>query len=412
MNEKLINAESLSISSVLIPPPYGSKNYWESRYRQFYFKRKGVSPPDLSPQEGSIKAKCNTTAVFKREEESSESTDFHLLGYQSNSPEEEPLPGHEWYFSYAELQPLLLEQVVDKLLALMPSLKEREYGFSLLEIGCGDVPIVPNLAMDIAIQTGFPTKAISTDYSATVIEYLKEQQSQQQVNIQEPQESTTNPICNTKDEHQRTDSLDQCSLLTNSRPKKRSKANELKQNVVVQYDVEDATKLSYQESQFDIIIEKSVLDASLADKENGINRCNAIVGEASRVLRMNGAIVLVSHMNANNSPGQKWLEEVVLPGLFQTCSDCKWSIEVHGNSGTEDDEDLNSGKLGEEEEEEGSEDDTNSDESSIGPAVYIIWKQPLVKDATLSTSICKKPFPEENKYDEFLKHIELQFFSY
>jgi hypothetical protein len=431
MNESWKTEEAVDVTgsnNASIPPPYGSKNYWESRYRQFYFKCQKVKPPSsLSIEEQSLEAAVgNSIRVVQSEEIWKNATDSNV--YVSNlhalEGDDDPLPRHEWYFSYEELRPLLFHELVDKLFDLIPHHREDERGLSLLEIGCGDVPIVPNLADDIYIQTGCATKAIASDYSATVIEYLKEQQRQTQGcnSSNSLQKSNEAKICTGNHDRQtkdiKTAPFDQ--RLTKSRPRKRHKARDMKHDVMVQYSVEDATNLSYEDNQFHIVLEKGMLDASLADNEIGIRRCNSMVGEAARVLRMNGAIVIVSHVNAHTSHGQTWVEEVVLPGLFQTCSNCAWSIDVHGNSVSDEDEDISRSNSDSEDDNEHATEEVDEDvnnpqveENNLGPAVYILWKKPLGKDSKLpSTTMGDEVSSTDDKYINFLNQIEIQFFSY
>jgi ubiquinone/menaquinone biosynthesis C-methylase UbiE len=432
MNESWKTEKAVGITgsnSTSMPPSYGSKNYWESRYRQFYFKCQKVKPPSsLSIEESSLEtAVGNSNGAVQRDDIWKNTADSNVFETHLRVMEgdDDPLPRHEWYFSYEELRPLLLQELVNKLFDLIPHLREDEGGLSLLEIGCGDVPIAPNLADDIYIQTGCSAKAIASDYSATVIEYLKEQQRQMQGSssrngLQQSTEAkigTGNHVRQTKDIT--TAPFDQ--KLTKSRPRKRHKADDMRQDVLVQYSVEDATDLSYEDNQFHIVLEKGMLDASLSDNENGISRCNSMVGEAARVLRMNGAIVIVSHINAHTSHGQTWVEEVVLPGLFQTCSDCAWSIDVHGNSASdEDDEDISKSNSDSEDDDENVtekvDEDVNNpqeEEKSLGPAVYILWKKPLSKDSKIpSTTIVVEVSSTDDKYVDFLNQIEMQFFSY
>lgn len=411
------------------PPPYGSKTYWESRYRQFYFQYQKMTPPNsLSTEEeqsvetalgNNSKGVVHCEEILKNSADSNNGFVSHLHVLEGD----DPLPGHEWYFSYEELRPLLLQELVDKLVDLIP---KDERHVSLLEIGCGDAPIVPNLANDICIQTGVATKAIASDYSAAVIKYLKDQQQQTQGCSSRTalKESTEANICGTENHDKHTKDTKAAPLdpsLTNSRPRKRHKAYDRTHDVMIQYAVEDATNLSYEDNQFHIVLEKGMLDASLADSEGGISRCHSILGEAARVVRMNGTFVFVSHVNAHSTSGQKWLEDVILPGLFQSCSDCAWSIDVHGNSSPDEDEDIsNSNSDSEHDDDENTREEVDEgvdnhppvEEPNLGPAVYILWKRPLSKDSKLSSTMGDEVSSIDYKYKDFLNHIEIQFFSY
>jgi hypothetical protein len=61
---------------------------------------------------------------------------------------------------------------------------------------------------------------------------------------------------------------------------------------------------------------------------------------------------LISHINAQTVKGEEWLNNVVVAGLQKSGTDASWSIEVHGNAATVDDD----------------------NQESAGPAVYLIFK--------------------------------------
>jgi len=155
---------------------------------------------------------------------------------------------------YEEIQPLLLP-LAEKL----PSLEDckNNCSCSTLEIGCGDVPVVPELARDIVQETNLMVNAVCMDYSAPVIDYLKQKHKLE-----------------AKDGWQRKRKNNEEENSQEMRwPTKCTKTSQDDINapcVQVQYAVADATKLLYQDSQFDIILEKGVLDASLSDKHGGI----------------------------------------------------------------------------------------------------------------------------------------------
>jgi len=288
-------------------PPYGLQSYWEARYRSLYHSKQATSSP-------SHRGKGKTSNKKVNEDEYNNSRTAYL------SFLDDPLPGHAWYFSYEEIQPLLLP-LAEKL----PSLKDSKNNgsCSILEIGCGDVPVVPELARDIAQETNLMMNAVCMDYSAPVIDYLKQKQKLEEKDGRRRKRKNN--------EEENSEEM--------RRPTKRTKTSQDDVNaprVQVQYAVEDATKLPYQDSQFDIVLEKGALDASLSDKHGGIQRCNTMVAEAARVLRMNGAMVIVSHVNAHHPVGLGWLEEAIFPGLQKGGGmNCAWHVEVHGNSDEE-----------------------------------------------------------------------------
>lgn len=198
---------------------------------------------------------------------------------------------------------------------------------SVLEIGCGDVPLGKDLAIElISLEKSGNTKVdavikkiVCCDYSPTVVAMLNKQ----------------------KQEAEGLESEDLATLDT-----------------ILDYQTVDARKMpQYKDKSFEIVLEKGTLDAMLSDKEVGVINCQAIMTESARVLTIGGFIVLISHLNAHTKNGIEWLHEVVLPGLRAGDTDARWEIEVHGNDGMDDMEDGNSIPSG-----------------SPGPCVYVIKK--------------------------------------
>lgn len=198
---------------------------------------------------------------------------------------------------------------------------------SVLEIGCGDVPLGADLAIElISLEKEGATKVdavikkiVCCDYSPTVIAMLNTQ----------------------KQEAKGLESDDLATLDT-----------------ILDYQVADARKMpQYKDKSIELVLEKGTLDAMLSDKEAGVTNCIAIVTEIARVLTIGGYIVLVSHLNAHTKNGIEWLHEVILPGLRSGGRNATWEIEVHGSDGTDD---VDTGKV--------------AAPISPGPCVYIIHK--------------------------------------
>jgi len=131
---------------------------------------------------------------------------------------------------------------------------------SVIEIGCGDMPLGRDLSMELAmLQETTGAKAdnivkeiICCDYSPTVIELCKENQRRDiQASSGDAQNENTT-------------------------------------FVVVDYVTADARKLPYPDSSFHLILEKGTLDAMLSDKENGASNCTLIIADCSRVLKQGG----------------------------------------------------------------------------------------------------------------------------
>lgn len=359
------------------PPPYGSKKYWNDRYER------------------------NNLVKITADGLVSKST--------AEPSETEENPYHSWYFSYADLKPLIMPLIVggqietyssdedsnrdDDLTSDAKEAKHRsgaiiqdeenshqeqaqedqetvyfeeeieivekeddeqfperigvarDKAVSVLEIGCGDVPLGKELAIDL-LNLQHATKInlkevvkqiICSDYSSAVISMMI---SEKQV----------------------IDGLRSDDLEVIDR--------------ILQFQVVDARKIPHENESFEILLEKGTLDAMLSDKVHGISNCQAIMAECGRVLAIGGYLVLISHLNAHTSDGIDWLNQVVLEGLQSGSKNMKWEIEVHGNEV----------------------DDSSSE--NPGPCVYIIQK---LEKAT-----------EENvtMEDEEQTGLHLRFFSY
>ncbi|GFH50038.1 hypothetical protein CTEN210_06514 [Chaetoceros tenuissimus] len=319
-------------------PSYGSQNYWEDRYKNNY----------------------GNDVNHKKEEQEGEA-------------------GFSWYFTYEELSPLILPLVLgrdeeededwssdeeeeveeeieeieeeeieedeniaqdaedieddvegeDDTTQLLPTLKKMDgkAPAKVLEIGCGDVPLGNGLCEQLLTMEqnsniklkDVVESIICFDYSKACIDILQKIQSQQT---------------------QKKDSLQ------------------------VDYKVHDARKLPYESRTFQLVMDKGTLDAMLADKVEGRGNCVKIVSEAARTLAMDGYILIVSHLNANNAEGYDWANDILSTGLKSGDSDCNWQIEVHGND------------VEEENDNEDDENETEDDDESknYGPAVYICKK--------------------------------------
>jgi len=449
------------------PPPYGSKDYWEARYKKN--KEGGDNGHDEK----------NTSLVKKQEER------------RRTTTEEEGLPYHSWYFSYKDLRPLILPLILggnvdidfaveesnqdesinskddqkindkekddeeewtevvqkeeegqgiendDELLAtknekITEKLNENnsdcvadnanstiikenpeeieeadddegdnnendsddEYfeeeeeiemeldddevperiGFardnpaSILEIGCGDVPLGNEIAAELisfqrvtktAVE-GIVKRIICCDYSSEVVNTMISQKM-------------TPPINMTSDEVAIFDKI-------------------------LDFQTIDAREMSFKDESFELILEKGTLDAMLSDKKDGISNCQAIMAECSRVLSIDGYIFLVSHLNAHTSDGIDWLHQVVMPGLRRNNNNnnnITWEIEVHGN-------DID--------EEGGGDDENPSGNNSPGPCVYIIQKKKS-EETTETKTGNKNSTTEENNANEE-SGLCLRFFSY
>jgi SAM-dependent methyltransferase len=226
---------------------------------------------------------------------------------------------------------------------------------SVLEVGCGDVPLGRDLItaiIDLESEADIDAsnileKVVCLDYSKNVIDAMKKDQ------------------------------------------KKQSRCR-----IPLEYLVADARKLPHDEQSFELLLEKGTLDAMLSDREgNGSDNCRKIVAECARVTKAGGCIVIISHVNAHCQTGLDWLNDIVVPGLRMGASVFCWSIEVHGNEA-----DIPS----EDEADDGEGSDNSDIPESPGPAVYIIRKGKLVSNDASTKAMTEKDPPT----------VPLRFFSY
>ena len=100
-----------------------------------------------------------------------------------------------------------------------------------------------------------------------------------------------------------------------------------------------------------------------------------------------GCFFLISHVNAHTINGEKWLDEVIVPGLRAGGGSSSWTIEVHGSD-----------------EPSGENEDIPGPPDSPGPAVYMIFKgsKVEVESPESSDELDSKPLPP----------ISLKFFAY
>ena len=406
-------------------PKYGTKEYWEARYKSHL--------PEVTVDDTSYTL---DGVVLSRDAMKS---------------------GHEWYFTYDELKPLIMPLILgstdnevaesdyDECSDAESWVEEEEGGEEgsdaepkaendstndnaqedteedieeqepdidttnlkpkrVLEIGCGDVPIATSLLSDlVSLQqsdngsnANLIEEVTCIDYSEVVIETLIKQQKKQEQQ--------------------------------NSSGKK-----DITQQLQPTFQALDARSLPFESNTYDLIIEKGTMDAMLSDEVDGIPNCIKIVEEMARVTSEGGAILIVSHLNANEDKGMGWLEDIVFSGLKdeflerrkQKRKETKstkdtadnddekeyiWSVEVHGGEGKYLDAD---GK----EIENPSEDDT----PTYGACVYIIKKKSV--PASIARDLFgkkKKETPEDgdaNSDDEKpelmeMPPVKLEFVTY
>lgn len=380
-------------------PRYGSKEYWEARYKSHL--------PDVDIHNVSGKRDAAVgTKTGGTGDSANDDAKYVLDGIKLSK--EAINPGHAWYFTYDELRPLILplvlgsldsgaeefesecddgdswveEEVIDEEDADEEIEKDEEEDWieeevaeaveneeeegpkdangnqhvaksdmlcskektpqgkpkKVLEVGCGDVPLGLELAADLVKMEGADAKLFVSEISC----------------------------------------IDYSEIVVKSLIDKQKK--EKSSTLQASFDSLDARDLPYMANTYDVVLEKGTLDAMLSDKEEGKQNCIQIVKEMARVTNIGGSILIVSHLNANEPKGMGWLEDVVFSGLkaeFSERRDATYSVEVHGGEGQINDED---------------------EVITFGPAVYIIRKK------SVAATIAREPSTMPPVKVEFLTY--------
>lgn len=173
---------------------------------------------------------------------------------------------HEWYCSYDNLKPLLEQKI--------------SLSHSVLEIGCGDSPLLPGLA-----EAGHMGLLHGIDFSKSIILKLINDQTKK------------SELC-----------------------------------IAAEYLEMDARHLRYENDSWDIVLDKGTLDAMLCDKKTGLVNARELTGEACRVLKKSsGVIVFISHIQVETPEFNDWMQNCILPVLDEYRS-YLWKIEAHVGS--------------------------------------------------------------------------------
>jgi SAM-dependent methyltransferase len=196
---------------------------------------------------------------------------------------------HEWYFNFEKLQPILNNLIT----------KES----SILEIGCGDVPLLK----DLSPHHEGNLQAI--DFSSKVIDDLR------------------------------------LKLIPDEK---------------VKYGTMDARELRFEDSFFDVVIDKGTMDAMLCDEGEGFANVYRIMAESCRVLRDSGPIMLISHVQVESEEFSEVMQNSILPALQEKKS-VQWRIVAH---------------VVEVEDESLGADRDDSGGESTAPVVYVISSSP------------------------------------
>mmetsp|Transcript_32005 Transcript_32005/g.46121 ORF Transcript_32005/g.46121 Transcript_32005/m.46121 type:complete len:278 (-) Transcript_32005:196-1029(-) len=182
---------------------------------------------------------------------------------------------HEWYYSFEVLLPLMKKYF------------PKTSDLRILEVGCGDRPLIVGFnhsAADLLKDSILSLDAI--DFSQTVIDVLKTRYS-------------------------------------NSDEKETSQ-------IVIDYKCMDARKMIYESEYFDFIIDKGTIDAMLCSESSkrAQNNVSKIIKEAVRTLKSTGIIMIVSHIELESDEFDILIMKIILPILNENRSRY-WKIDAH-----------------------------------------------------------------------------------
>ena len=402
------------------PPPYGSQEYWENRYAEsasaghsWYFTYNELRPlllPLLLGRDGAD-ADDEDDDGEEWEEVGDDDDEEEAVEEEMNDDEEneegEGTMDHSPQAGGGNGSDSDDNDDDDDDDGVILHAQQEHPPKSVLEVGCGDVPLGHPLLLDLLSMqkdTGADAnlvvkEIVCNDYAKSVIDVLREQQK-------EHWESG-----GVKGSYECADGRDgrKIERLALNKATEEDKEPTNKPTLDVTYVVEDARDMAYKDETFDLIIDKGTTDSLLSDKEEGISNCVKVVSEMGRCATMGGFIMVISHMNAHCDAGIDWCDRVLVAGLRASEADASWEIEVHGSDGSgaaQNSDDEKDDKK--DDDEEGTNDDPPS--GSPGPAVYIIHKRPPKQEAE-KTEDADSGSKDENE-EAVIDTIPLKFFTY
>jgi hypothetical protein len=197
--------------------------------------------------------------MSKRKRKIQSHTDEEREYASCNYWEERYKSGHnvEWYFDFDCLQPLI-----------EPCIESD--GAAVLEIGCGDSPLIASLEERALGLFGI-------DFSKTIIDGLVKEQ---------------------------------------------------KKSSIAQYLYMDARKMIFGEEHFDFIIDKGTIDAMLCYSKKGFENVRKILLECVRVMKNTAKLMLVSNMEFESENFSDTMQNCIIPVLSHG-ENLNWRLDVH-----------------------------------------------------------------------------------
>jgi hypothetical protein len=163
-----------------------------------------------------------------------------------------------WYYDFECLEPLIETCI-------------SEIG-SVLEIGCGDSPLVASLerrSLDL----------VGIDFSKTIIDGLTKQQKG-------------------------------------------------RKDAKVRYLYMDARQMSFSNEQFGFVVDKGTIDAMLCDSEKGFENVRCILTESLRVMQKNSKLMVISNMEIESENFEEAMQQSIIPVLSNEV-DTNWKLDAH-----------------------------------------------------------------------------------
>ena len=369
------------------PPPYGTQEYWEIRYAEsanaghsWYFTydelRPLLLPLLLGRDTETFVDGDDDEGEWEEEEEEEEAAGAEEI--EAEKEIEDQAEGGNKATSKDDGQAENESKSSDDDDDNASHAPEEHPPKSVLEVGCGDVPLGHALLLDLlSMQRDIGADAnlvvkeiVCNDYAKSVVDALRKQQSEHWMsgNVKGSYE-TAEGRDGRKVERLALDKATEGGIELTDRP-----------TLDVTYVMEDARDMAYKDESFDLIIDKGTTDALLSDKEEGISNCVKVVAEMGRCVTRGGFIMVVSHMNAHCDAGIDWCDKVLVAGLRASRTDASWEIEVHGSDTCSSDAAHEGSEMNDEIDAAAEADEDGASPplppGSPGPAVYIIHKLP------------------------------------
>ena len=160
---------------------------------------------------------------------------------------------------------------------------------TVLEIGCGDQPLIAGLASHKKLEF---CRLVAIDFAPSVVATCK-------------RKALTTSSSSTQDSK-----LSKCGL------------NQ-------EYIEMDARSMNFMDQDFDFIVDKGTIDAMLCDEEKGMHNAAKIFMEVIRCLHNDGGqFMLISHMEVDSDELTQVLVEALTPAL-NTKSFLTWKLDAH-----------------------------------------------------------------------------------